>query len=76
MKSFGVPQIQVRIGNVGRQAVTSVQITQMNGTHVAGFTSEEAAKSYEESVFAQAKSAMDAIRQRKDDFSSTVEVEI
>jgi hypothetical protein len=76
MRSFGVPVVQIRTGPPGSHGVNNLPITAINTNFVAGFSAEQEAKNYETSVLAQAKSGIEAIRQRKDEFSSTTEVEI
>lgn len=76
MRSFGIPAVQVRTGPPGAQGVNNIPITIINPNFVAGFSTEQEAKNYETNVLAQAKAGIEAIRQRKDEFSSTNEVEI
>lgn len=77
MKSFGVPSIQVRIGLTGRdQTAIAMAINQVTPNHIASFLSEPDARNYEAAILTQAKAGMDALRQRKDDFTSSSEVEI
>jgi hypothetical protein len=76
MKSFGVPTVQVKVGLPPKQATVNIAINQVQQAHVASFISEEEAKNYENVVLSQAKAGMDALRQRKDEFTSTAEVDI
>lgn len=76
MKSFGVPLVQIKTGIPGQQQAINMSINQVTPNHVAFFFNEQEAKNYEAGVLSQVKSGMEAIRLRKDDFSSTVEVEI
>lgn len=76
MQAFGVPIIQIRLGPAVSQSVNNFQINQINQNHVAGFPNEEAAKSYENGVLTQVKAAMEKLRQQKDTFSATTEVDI
>jgi len=76
MKSFGVPAIQLKIGPLGGIQAINLPLTQVNPNFAASFLSEAEAKNYEAGVLAQAKAGIEAIRQRKDDFSSTQEVDI
>jgi hypothetical protein len=76
MKSFGVPVVQLKLGFSPNQQVVNMAINQITQAHIGVFSSEQDAKNYESAVLAQAKAGMDALRQRKDDFTSTAEVEI
>jgi hypothetical protein len=76
MRSFGVPTVQIRVGVYGQQTASNIQITQINANHVAGFTNQPAAEEYQASILGQVKSAMEALRQKKDEFTATAEVDI
>jgi hypothetical protein len=76
MKSFGVPTVQVRNGVSGSQTVYNLPINAVNTNMNAGFLDEATAKSYESSVLEQAKAGLENIRQRKDAFSSSDDIEI
>jgi hypothetical protein len=79
MRSFGVPKIDVLLGgpppNTVRQAY-KVQITGITPQYKANFATEEEAKAYEERVVTQIREAMKSLRERKDDFSSSQEVDV
>jgi hypothetical protein len=75
MAAFGVPGIKIQYGPPPR-ATLVIAVNQINKNLDAGFVSEEEAKSYEQSVITQARTAMEALRQRKDEFTSSEEVTI
>jgi hypothetical protein len=76
IKSFGAPIVQVRAGSEPGHQVFNVPINAVNSNFNAGFLTEEQAKTYENAVLNQAKTGMEKLRQRKDDFSDVNEVEI
>jgi hypothetical protein len=76
MNSFGIPLIQMRQNVAGGVQNVQVAITQINPNYVASFTSEEQANQYQQTVLGQINNAMKSLRDRKDDFTSTQEVEI
>jgi len=77
MQSFGIPVIQVKL-NVAPAGVRNAQIgiTQFNANIVASFALEDEANKYQEEIVQQLRNAMAALRGRKDDFTSTQEVNI
>jgi hypothetical protein len=76
MQAFGVPAIRVQWGQPPARNSGWVALTQLGPNYNSGFLAEEEAKSYEHEVLSQVKTAMETLRQRKDDFSSSEEVNI
>src|SRR6202035_4647660 len=76
MNSFGIPVIQLSQMVQGIRRQIAVPITQINPNMAASFSSEQDANQYQESVMNQIRQAMVSLRERKDDFTSTQEVNI
>jgi len=77
MGSFGVPTIKLQwLSPNGGQIAGAIALNQINERYKAGFTSQQAAKAFEENVLGQIREAMQSLRERKDDFTSSSEVAI
>jgi hypothetical protein len=81
MQSFGIPKISIlrTVPVPGRGFVPqplNQPLTQINEDLAASFASEEEANGYQESVLEQIRQAIISLRDRKDDFTSTKEVDI
>jgi hypothetical protein len=76
MASFGVPMISLRWGAPPQLSAGSVAITQINKTQDATFSVQEEATKYEAAVLGSIESSMRRLRESKDEFSSSREVEL
>lgn len=76
MEKFGVPMITMYRLIAGRYFEQSVAITALGTEATIGFPTAEEANKYEEKVMTQVREKLEALRQRKDDFTSTKEIEI
>ena len=74
MSSFGVPLINLRWFANGQNA-GRIAINQISKAYNAIFGSEQQAKEYEASVLDEIRSAMEQLRESKDEFSSSEEVD-
>ena len=74
MASFGIPMISMRLSHGGASTVTAIPINQITKSIEASFSSQEAAKQYEDQVLTQLRNSMIRLRDLKDDFSSSQEV--
>ena len=76
MSSFGVPSVTlVWVTAPGGRLSGQIAINQIGKRFDATFDTEQEAKKYEEGVLTQIRTAMQRLRESKDDFSSTEEVE-
>ena len=76
MGAFGIPVIEVQYGVPPNRIKSRIPLNQIGPHYNAGFFDENEAKTYEQSVLNQVRAAMEALRKRKDDFSSSEEVAI
>jgi hypothetical protein len=78
MESFGVPTITIRDGGPPSSIPQQlrVPITKIGDRFNAGFKSEEEAKQYADSVLDEMRTAMKRLRELKDEFTSTDEVNL
>jgi hypothetical protein len=78
MASFGVPNIALKFTPTGfpNQVSVGVAINQINDQQKGIFASETEARAYERSILEQIALAMQSLRERKDDFTSSSEVAI
>jgi hypothetical protein len=76
MASFGVPQIKLQWVVQGNRHAGLIALNNIGLQFKATFTSEKEAREYEAFVLEQIRTAMQALRERKDDFSSSSEVAI
>src|SRR5712671_362601 len=78
MKRFGIPQIGIYFGGPTSRASAKQPLTQLSNQQVApaGFVTEEEAKKYEAVVVDQIRKAAALLKEQKDNFTSTDEVEI
>jgi hypothetical protein len=78
MQSFGVPSIELVFTPAGftTQGRDNVPLNQVSEKQIARFQSENSAREYETRVLEQIRSAMQTLRERKDDFSGSDEVAI
>jgi hypothetical protein len=75
MASFGVPVLSMRWTQNNGPAAGPVAINQING-QTASFGLEQAAKDYEAEILNGLRTAMQSLRERKDEYTSTQEVEL
>ena len=76
MGSFGTPLIRILHGPPNGRKAFKVVVTQIGTNYKPSFDTEQEAKTYEAEVVAEIREAMKAIRERKDDFSGTQEVDV
>lgn len=76
MSGFGVPLVEVKWTTPAGTSVQQVQITKVSSGYDAAFSSEQEARDYESKVKAEMKAAIEWLRQRKDDYSSSEEEEL
>jgi hypothetical protein len=77
MEAFGVPSIGIQYGQPPAVRNSIKQpITQIDERFIAGFLSQAEAKNYEAQILSEVRTSMQALRDRKDDFTSTEEVNI
>jgi 5-hydroxyisourate hydrolase-like protein (transthyretin family) len=76
MSSFGVPSVQVRVNTSQGQTNLVVQLTKLNSVNDGVFNTEQEALSYERQVTEQIQAAILRIRNSKDEFTSTREVDL
>jgi hypothetical protein len=76
MQSFGVPIIDIAVGFPGRVGRSKVPVTGIAENMKIAFSTEQDARAYEETVLGQIREAMKSLRERKDDFTSSAEVNI
>jgi hypothetical protein len=77
MESFGVPTLDILFGpNPGQRQPVKLPMTQLSQQHKVNFPTAKEATEYEQRVVNQIRSLMQALRERKDDYSSTEEVSI
>jgi hypothetical protein len=76
MSSFGIPPIRLKLTTASGTTSRYVGLNQINKNLEARFPEEELAKQYEAEVKAQISRALEGLRQRKDEFSSSEEVDI
>jgi hypothetical protein len=76
MNSFGIPVIQVLQLAAGIRQNFNISITQLNPNLIMSFPTEEEARKYEANVLDQISKVMKSLREGKDGFTSTQEVNI
>lgn len=76
MSSFGIPTIALKLRSQTGLVNRTVGLNQINKNMEAWFPEEELAKQYEAQVKAQISAALEGLRQLRDDFSSSEEVDI
>lgn len=76
MSSFGVPTIEMRLSSAGGSTVVRYALNQINKSHNSIFGQEAQAREYENSVLEQIRSAMNRLRESKDGFTSSEEVDV
>jgi hypothetical protein len=77
MNSFGIPVIQmVQLVQGGGRRTMALPINQISSNIIASFGTEEEATKYQDTVLTQISQAMKTLRERKDNFTSTQEVDI
>ena len=76
MSSFGIPVIPMKIHTVHGITNVSVGLNAISKAMEASFVNEETAKEYEAEVREKVSQALESLRQRKDDFTSSEEVDI
>ncbi|MGB8989340.1 MAG: hypothetical protein WCC37_22270 [Candidatus Sulfotelmatobacter sp.] len=74
-QKFGVPAVQILLGN-GPRTAFPVPINSLNPSHTAGFANPDEARGYEERVVADVKRLYENIRDKRDEFTSTHEVDL
>ncbi|SRR6266404_1419562 len=75
MQSFGVPTVAMFHGINPRQALR-LGLNQINEKWKAGFVSESEAREYETRVLKDIRDAIQSLRDKKDEFTSSSEVAI
>jgi hypothetical protein len=76
MESFGVPVINMMHDGPNNRRPLRLQLTRMAPQFRASFLAEDEAKAYEDQVVTQIRAAMQTLRERKDEFTSTQEVDV
>jgi hypothetical protein len=77
MESFGIPMIDLFFSQTPNSRLPmKIQLTKLTSQLKASFSTEQEAKDYEDKVLSQIRAQMKALRERKDDFSATSEVEV
>lgn len=76
MSSFGVPTIEMVFTTAAGQTRSNVALTQISSSLNASFGTEEAARAYEQKVLTQIRAEVERLRDSKDAFSSSQEVEL
>jgi hypothetical protein len=76
MSSFGIPMVSLRWTANNTPTIGSVPITQIGRGLDAIFDTEQVAKKYQEEVLTQIKTALQRLRESKDEFSSSEEVSV
>lgn len=76
MASFGVPTARILLGPPNGRQTYKLLVTQIASQYKASFPTEEEAKKYEQEVVTEVSEGMKSLRARKDDYSSTQEVEL
>jgi len=74
-QKFGIPMIQILIGN-GPRTTVAIPLNGLNPGQTAGFTDPGEARQYEERVLNEAKALYGALREKKDEFSGMREVDL
>jgi hypothetical protein len=74
MATFGVPHVNVRWGPPNDQSQGVALLTKLDDTYTAGFVSEREARQYEEKVLADIRAAIESLKKKNDEFTSTDEV--
>lgn len=76
MRSFGVPTVKIVVSSGGSTYNVDQRITEMNSATIAIFGTEEKANEYIQRVLNDVRGAMAMLREKKDEFTSTDQVEI
>jgi hypothetical protein len=76
MSSFGIPVIMLKISNLNGTSNMAVGLNQIGKKMEAVFPNKELAKQYEADIRTKISAALEAVRRRNDDFSSSEEVDI
>ena len=76
MESFGVPVIKMMIDGPNNRRGIGMPLNRIGPQVKAAFMVEDEAKAYVEQTTDQIREAMRSLREQKDDFSSTQEVEL
>jgi hypothetical protein len=74
-EKFGIPVITIQIGPPVSRRDFPAYINNLQPNMAAGFATEEEAKDYEAKLLASASLLMEALKKKKDQFTSTTEVE-
>ena len=74
-QKFGVPMVQILVGS-GPRATIAVPINALAPQQTAGFTNPDEAKQYEERILTDVKALYSAVRDKKDEFTDTREVQL
>jgi hypothetical protein len=74
-QKFGTPRIRTRFGPPGSQAYYPQQLNDLKANITAGFSTQEEAKNYEAEVLTEIRVQMEALKNKKDEFTSTSEVD-
>jgi hypothetical protein len=76
MSSFGVPGIDLKLSSATATVGSRIPLNQINKSMEAVFVTPELATAYVEGVLTQIKASMQRLRESKDVFTSSLEVEL
>lgn len=76
MESFGAPTITLRWTTSNGKSIARIALNRIANVYDATFDTEAEAKKYEEAVLSDIRTALERLRQRNDEFSSSDEVEL
>lgn len=74
-QKFGTPAVQILMGSGPRIAIPVI-ISALDAGQTAGFANPEEATAYEQRILNEVKNLYDSIRSKRDEFTSTHEVEL
>lgn len=75
MQKFGVPMINMRWNTAAGATTGPVALNKITPTYDAFFNNEQQAIDYEQQVMNQIKAAIEALRTKKDNYSTSTEVD-
>jgi hypothetical protein len=76
METFGVPVISMMLKGPTDRVNFQMPLNRIAPQHKAVFSAQEEAKTYETRVVTQIRHAIESLRERADDFTSSSEVDI
>jgi hypothetical protein len=74
-QKFGTPRISTRFGSPGARNPYPQALSDLRPNITAGFTNEQEAKNYEAEILSEIRTQMEILKNKKDEFTSTSEVE-